>query len=1082
MTEEDENAEVDSDEEGFNDSIFSGKPLDLSRLLRIGWSLSNTFSQMSGAGVVHLDIKPDNVMVTSTGDVIITDFGCSLMLNKKMEAELAQDSIVGGNILHLSPEIRRKSMKKRMVVNFEKQAQFELGVLLFEVAFGRHPIKEYGTEVNYSFSDIEKLPTEYPETVRDIVNHLVHPDGDKRPTLKRAIEVFSTEMAIRNSKIETPAEDIRRHAFQKICRDLSLGEILPKGFIRSSGQCGWLCVSACYWFSSFGTLHGFLENSKKIATGFYIAYTEDLSACGNERNEALGKELEKEKHFVNDEPHYYLSLFDMCSLARLAQVGMTIIEVLDDFSYTITNTLNADKTYTDNFVCVYHKSHFELCGGPFERGGAALPDADILRKHRIPDWLEKNAEGQTTCIAVGDSPSGYPKKAGEWPPTQPQETQATPIARTKGILVGSLLEPTRNGKESKDTARATKPPQEDLWDGGPTDEEVAAMANEWLPCVPPVLVTEFGGSHTPKRRTAKRLDYGCAATTPPSDVMRSHVPPITQNNFEESKNVDDQPEPAPNFYGGRSLINDQPQYSREDQDIAGAATKLLLGAYGMDKWKPGQLETVVSSQRFQISGCVAKTGGGKTLMFLVSSMLTRKKIANGGGRDSRKVPISLLCCSRRVLCQQHVSVINSATPGAACYLESNKNANNPNRMAALAGKYHTVALNPETLLIFVKALCEYGRCVIADVTFDEAHSILDFSDDFRAIWLELHEIWGVIEEKQARPSVALFSATWPKEMQDRVLEVLKIKHWGQANILRFPLHRPNLELAVQLKNPMGVGKLTKTQLDFEVLLDGVLQAQSRGNKSQQLIYFNETNELEQCVKYFKDNGVCAVAYHSQVPKLSRTERDVNIEMWLRGSARVLCATDSYGPGCHNKNVNFVGMCGLPRNLEQMEQQRTRGGRNGQPSKGLVLWSALDLKHLLSFIADLNDQDQKRHEQKRLKSMLAVIGSTTCRVRRILKYLGDDTETTQCGNCDVCKDKPAGRIVTREALHLLGVVLNSGSRGICKTKMVKMAAQTAIGHDLKTLVDGFWIVLLDYLTIEYGKELLVHSSFFTSHVG
>ncbi|CAM9317909.1 unnamed protein product, partial [Lampetra planeri] len=53
---------------------------------------------VKGRGIVHADIKPDNILLTADGKVRVNDFGCSFYLKHK-----TQD--VGGTVPYMAPEL-----------------------------------------------------------------------------------------------------------------------------------------------------------------------------------------------------------------------------------------------------------------------------------------------------------------------------------------------------------------------------------------------------------------------------------------------------------------------------------------------------------------------------------------------------------------------------------------------------------------------------------------------------------------------------------------------------------------------------------------------------------------------------------------------------------------------------------------------------------------------------------------------------------------------------------------------------------------------------------------------------------------
>ncbi len=84
------------------------------------------------AGVVHRDIKPGNVMVTSTGQVKVMDFGIARAISDS-SATIAQTSAILGTAQYFSPEqARGEAVDARTDL-------YSTGVVLYELLTGRPP-------------------------------------------------------------------------------------------------------------------------------------------------------------------------------------------------------------------------------------------------------------------------------------------------------------------------------------------------------------------------------------------------------------------------------------------------------------------------------------------------------------------------------------------------------------------------------------------------------------------------------------------------------------------------------------------------------------------------------------------------------------------------------------------------------------------------------------------------------------------------------------------------------------------------------------------------------------------------------
>ncbi|MHB8636879.1 MAG: protein kinase domain-containing protein [Fimbriimonadaceae bacterium] len=104
--------------------------LPIGRAVEIAEDVLRGLEFMHGKGVIHRDIKPDNIQILSDGRIKLTDFGIARLT---FEPNLTMDGQVFGTPSYMSPE---------QVVGREIDARsdlFSLGIVLYEMIGGRKP-------------------------------------------------------------------------------------------------------------------------------------------------------------------------------------------------------------------------------------------------------------------------------------------------------------------------------------------------------------------------------------------------------------------------------------------------------------------------------------------------------------------------------------------------------------------------------------------------------------------------------------------------------------------------------------------------------------------------------------------------------------------------------------------------------------------------------------------------------------------------------------------------------------------------------------------------------------------------------
>ncbi len=121
------------DGKALSDVIAAEAPLMPERAADIAAEVAAALQRAHSAGLVHRDIKPGNIMITSAGQTKVTDFGIARALRRDGETTMTQTGMVIGTAAYLSPEqAQGNTVDARSDV-------YSLGCVLYEMLTGRPP-------------------------------------------------------------------------------------------------------------------------------------------------------------------------------------------------------------------------------------------------------------------------------------------------------------------------------------------------------------------------------------------------------------------------------------------------------------------------------------------------------------------------------------------------------------------------------------------------------------------------------------------------------------------------------------------------------------------------------------------------------------------------------------------------------------------------------------------------------------------------------------------------------------------------------------------------------------------------------
>ena len=123
-------------------AMFSKRPSDPRILLGLGAQLAEALAAAHAHGVVHGDIKPENIVVQPDGRLKLLDFGIArhvaaetaTLMRTATTASWLPEPQIAGTLAYMAPEQFRGETDARTDL-------FSLGVVLYELAAGRRPFR-----------------------------------------------------------------------------------------------------------------------------------------------------------------------------------------------------------------------------------------------------------------------------------------------------------------------------------------------------------------------------------------------------------------------------------------------------------------------------------------------------------------------------------------------------------------------------------------------------------------------------------------------------------------------------------------------------------------------------------------------------------------------------------------------------------------------------------------------------------------------------------------------------------------------------------------------------------------------------
>lgn len=438
--------------------------------------------------------------------------------------------------------------------------------------------------------------------------------------------------------------------------------------------------------------------------------------------------------------------------------------------------------------------------------------------------------------------------------------------------------------------------------------------------------------------------------------------------------------------------------------------------WGFSTYRPLQREAMECVLAGQDSVVVLPTGGGKSLCFQAPALCMPG--------------VALVVSPLISLMKDQVDALQSSGVQAAFinshvgYKEKMDIAN-----AVRSKRLKILYMAPERLVAERTISFLRNEANLSFVAIDEAHCISEWGHDFRPEYRQL----AILRETFPEIGFHSYTATATTTVRADIQNQLQLK---SPTVLVGSFDRPNLVYHVARKTAG---------------LNQVMEVIGRHKGDSGIIYCTKRADTESYSSQLNALGLRTMAYHAG---LEPNQRQRCQDAFIREEVDIIVATVAFGMGIDKSNVRYVIHIGMPKSLENYQQESGRAGRDQLEAECVLLYQGGDYGRW-KYVAE--ESGNVKASMRNLYSINGYANGAECRHKVLVEYFGQTyqppNESSQsCNACDFCLgslemvDEPL--IVGQK---ILSSVVRQGQRfgGDYTAKVLKGSQEQRVvqnGHD------------------------------------
>jgi ATP-dependent DNA helicase RecQ len=167
-----------------------------------------------------------------------------------------------------------------------------------------------------------------------------------------------------------------------------------------------------------------------------------------------------------------------------------------------------------------------------------------------------------------------------------------------------------------------------------------------------------------------------------------------------------------------------------------------------------------------------------------------------------------------------------------------------------------------------------------------------------------------------------------------------------------------------------------------------------------IVYCITRAEVDRTSSLLQEMGYSALPYHAG---MSDEDRVRNQEAFLTEQTDTIVATIAFGMGIDKSNVRYVVHAGMPKSVENYQQESGRAGRDGVEAECWLLYSGRDVMTWKRLIERMPDEAREAASTA-LEKIERYATSVQCRHASLVEHFGQPWTYEMCNACDVCLGK------------------------------------------------------------------------------